>query len=67
MGGRLSPWTERNDRRFGAFFFPSDPNASLPPSMKAPDLGKTVDAWRGKARLAGWNVDGWDHMKAAAA
>jgi len=64
---RSIPWTERNDRRFGAFFVPDDPNASLPPSMKAPDLGKTVDAWRGKARLAGWNVDGWDHMKAAAA
>lgn len=64
---RSIPWTERNDRRFGAFFVPDDPDASLPPSMKAPDLGKTVDAWRGKARLAGWNVDGWDHMKAAAA
>ena len=50
---RSIPWTERNDRRFGAFFVPDDPNASLPPSMKAPDLGKTVDAWRGKARLAG--------------
>jgi len=64
---RSIPWTERNDRRFGAFFVPDDPDASLPPSMKAPDLGKAVDAWRGKARLAGWNVDGWDHMKAAAA
>jgi len=64
---RSIPWTERNDRRFGAFFFPSDPNASLPPSMKAPDLGKLVEGWRANARLAGWNVDAWDHMKAAAA
>jgi len=64
---RSIPWTERNDRRFGAFFFPNDPDASLPPSLKAPDLGSAVINWRGKARLAGWNVDGWDHMKAAAA
>ncbi len=64
---RSIPWTERNDRRFGAFFVPDDPEASLPPSMRAPDLGIAVDAWRAKARLAGWNVDGWDHMKAAAA
>ncbi|MCQ2994195.1 bifunctional DNA primase/polymerase [Pseudomonas syringae] len=64
---RSIPWTERNDRRFGAFFFPNDPDASLPPSMKAPDLGKSVEDWRAKARLAGWNVDSWDHMKAAAA
>ncbi|MCQ9393302.1 bifunctional DNA primase/polymerase [Pseudomonas viridiflava] len=64
---RSIPWTERNDRRFGAFFVPDDPEASLPPSMRAPDLGIAVEAWRTKARLAGWNVDGWDHMKAAAA
>lgn len=64
---RSIPWTERNDRRFGAFFVPDDPEASLPPSMRAPDLGIAVDAWRAKARLAGWNVDSWDHVKAVAA
>lgn len=64
---RSIPWTERNDRRFGAFFVPDDPEASLPPSMRAPDLGVAVDAWRAKARLAGWNVDSWDHVKAVAA
>ena len=64
---RSIPWTERNDRRFGAFFVPDDPEASLPPSMRAPDLGKAVEQWRSKARLAGWNVDGWDHVKASAA
>ncbi|KAA8693640.1 Bifunctional DNA primase/polymerase [Pseudomonas caricapapayae] len=64
---RSIPWTERNDRRFGAFFVPDDPEASLPPSMRAPDLGVAVEAWRGKARLAGWNVDSWDHVKAVAA
>ncbi|MCL6307006.1 bifunctional DNA primase/polymerase [Pseudomonas syringae] len=64
---RSIPWTERNDRRFGAFFVPDDSEASLPPSMRAPDLGVAVDAWRAKARLAGWNVDSWDHVKAVAA
>ncbi|KPC06872.1 Bifunctional DNA primase/polymerase [Pseudomonas amygdali pv. lachrymans] len=64
---RSIPWTERNDRRFGAFFVPDDPEASLPPSMRAPDLGVAVDAWRAKARLAGWNVDSWDHVTAVAA
>ncbi|SFO58677.1 putative DNA primase/helicase, partial [Pseudomonas syringae] len=64
---RSIPWTERNDRRFGAFFVPDDPEASLPPSMRAPDLGVAVEAWRAKARLAGWNVDSWDHVKAVAA
>ncbi|EGH70677.1 bifunctional DNA primase/polymerase [Pseudomonas syringae pv. aceris str. M302273] len=60
---RSIPWTERNDRRFGAFFVPDDPEASLPPSMRAPDLGVAVEAWRAKARLAGWSVDSWDHVK----
>ncbi|WP_235810386.1 DUF5906 domain-containing protein, partial [Pseudomonas syringae pv. coryli] len=64
---RSIPWTERNDRRFGAFFVPDDPEASLPPSMRAPDLGVAVEAWRAKARLAGWNVDSWEHVKAVAA
>jgi putative DNA primase/helicase len=64
---RSIPWTERNDRKFGAFFFPDDPDASLAPSLKAADLGKTVEAWRAKAKLAGWNVEAWDHVKAVAA
>ncbi|EGH64155.1 bifunctional DNA primase/polymerase [Pseudomonas syringae pv. actinidiae str. M302091] len=64
---RSIPWTERNDRRFGAFFVPDDSEASLPPSMRAPDLGVAVEAWRANARLAGWNVDSWDHVKAVAA
>ncbi|WDH24092.1 bifunctional DNA primase/polymerase [Pseudomonas chlororaphis] len=64
---RAIPWTDGNNRKFGAFFFPVDPDASPAPSLKAAKLGKQVDAWRAKARLAGWNVDNWDHIKAAAA
>ncbi|WP_338806877.1 bifunctional DNA primase/polymerase [Pseudomonas chlororaphis] len=64
---RAIPWTDGNNRKFGAFFFPVDPDASPAPSLKAAELGKQVDAWRAKARLAGWNVDNWDHIKAAAA
>mgnify|MGYP006936091319 FL=1 len=63
---RAIPWTDGNNRRFGAFFFPVDPNASPPPSMKAAELGKQVENWRAKARLAGWNVDNWDHVKGPA-
>lgn len=62
-----TPWTEGNCRRFGAFFMPSDESSFLPPSLKAPDLGKHVEKWRSAAKLAGWNVDGWEHIKAAAA
>lgn len=64
---RAIPWTDGNNRRFGAFFFPVDPDASPPPSLKAAELGKQVDNWRAKAKLAGWHVDSWDHIKAAAA
>lgn len=64
---RSIPWTEGSNRRFGAFFFPNDPDASQPPSLKAADLGKTVSAWRAQAKLAGWNVDNWEHVKAVAA
>ena len=64
---RSIPWTEGNNRRFGAFFFPQDPDASPPPSLKAAELGKMVDNWRAQAKLAGWNVDNWDHIKAATA
>jgi putative DNA primase/helicase len=64
---RSIPWTEGSNRRFGAFFFPNDPGASQPPSLKAADLGKTVANWRAQAKLAGWNVDSWEHVKAAAA
>lgn len=64
---RSIPWTEGANRRFGAFFFPSDPDSSLPPSMSAAALGQHVAAWRASAKLAGWDVDGWDHLKGAAA
>ena len=64
---RAIPWTDGNNRRFGAFFFPVDPDASPPPSLKAAELGKQVENWRAKAKLAGWHVDSWDHIKAAAA
>ena len=64
---RAIPWTDGNNRRFGAFFFPCDPGASLPPSTSSADLGVHVTKWRDAARLAGWNVDGWEHLKGAAA
>lgn len=64
---RAIPWTDGNNRRFGAFFFPVNPDASPPPSLKAAELGKQVEHWRAKAKLAGWHVDSWDHIKAAAA
>jgi len=64
---RAIPWTDGNCRRFGAFFFPSDPAASRPPSLQAAKLGQMVGEWRAKARLAGWNVDDWDHVKVRAA
>lgn len=64
---RSIPWTERNNRRFAAFFFPDDPEASLPPSFNAAELGQTVITWRSKAKLAGWNVDAWEHVKGVAA
>ena len=60
---RAIPWTDGNTRRFAAFFFPSDGDPSLPPSLIAAELGKTVVEWRARAKLAGWNVDGWDHVK----
>jgi putative DNA primase/helicase len=60
---RSIPWTNGNNRCFGAFFFPADPLSSQPPSMKAPALGQMVEAWRAKARLAGWHVDAWDHVR----
>ncbi len=64
---RAIPWTDGNNRRFGAFFFPVDQDASPPPSLKAAELGKQVENWRAKAKLSGWHVDSWDHIKAAAA
>jgi putative DNA primase/helicase len=64
---RAIPWTDGNNRRFGAFFFPVDSDASPPPSLKAAELGKQVEHWRAKAKLAGWHVDSWDHIKAVAA
>src|SRR5690606_25143108 len=64
---RAIPWTDRNTRRFAAFFFPSTDPASPPPSLTAAALGQAVDTWRTKARESGWNVDGWDHIKGMAA
>lgn len=64
---RAIPWTDRNTRRFGAFFFPSDDQASPAPSLTAAALGQKVEAWRAKAKESGWNVDGWDHIKGMAA
>lgn len=60
---RNIPWTDRNTRRFNAFFFPSDGEASLPPSLSAAALGQAVLDWRAAARIAGWSVDAWDHVK----
>lgn len=57
------PWYEGNNRRFGAFFFPPEGDPSLPPSADAAVLGKNVTEWRARAKLAGWDVDGWDHIK----
>ncbi|WP_339514480.1 DUF5906 domain-containing protein [Pseudomonas sp. RL_15y_Pfl2_60] len=64
---RSIPWNEGKNRRFGAFFIPDDSEASLPPSFKAAELGQMVAWWRSKARQAGWNVEGWDHLKGEAA
>lgn len=64
---RAIPWSDGNNRRFAAFFFPSDGDPSLPPSMVAAELGKNVVEWRARAKLAGWNVDAWDHVKGLAA
>jgi len=64
---RSIPWTDGANRRFGAFFVPDDEHSSLPPSMNAAALGQHVAQWRDVARKAGWDVDGWDHLKRAAA
>ena len=64
---RAIPWTDGNNRRFAAFFFPSDGDPSLPPSAVAAELGKNVVEWRARAKLAGWSVDAWDHIKRLAA
>ncbi|UVJ45526.1 bifunctional DNA primase/polymerase [Pseudomonas sp. LS1212] len=64
---RAIPWTDGNNRRFAAFFFPPDGDPSLPPSTKSAELGTCVVEWRARAKLAGWNVDGWDHVKGLAA
>ena len=64
---RSIPWTDGNTRRFGAFFFPAAADDSPAPSLNAAALGQMVDKWREAAKLAGWQVDGWDHVKAVAA
>jgi putative DNA primase/helicase len=64
---RAIPWSAGLSRRFGAFFFPSGEQAFLPPSTTAAALGKHVEEWRERARVSGWAVDSWDHVKAGAA
>lgn len=64
---RAIPWTDGNNRKFAVFLFPRGESASQPPSLIAADLGKAVVVWRAQARLSGWNVDNWDHIKASAA
>ncbi|MDH0571517.1 bifunctional DNA primase/polymerase [Pseudomonas fulva] len=68
---RAIPWTDcstaQGPRRFAAFFMPNDGDPSLPPSMNAAVLGKNVREWRERAKLAGWTVEGWDHIKRVAA
>ena len=64
---RAIPWTDGNNRKFAVFLFPRGESASQPPSLIAADLGRAVVAWRAQARLSGWNVDNWDHIKASAA
>ncbi|QGW22894.1 hypothetical protein GOM96_18460 [Stutzerimonas degradans] len=69
---RPIPWTDGSDRRFGAFFLPDagegEEEGSFPPlSLKAAALGQQVREWRARAKLAGWDVDGWDHVKEVAA
>ncbi|KSN90705.1 bifunctional DNA primase/polymerase [Pseudomonas aeruginosa] len=60
---RPIPWTDGSNRRFAAFFFPEDPESFLPPSPSSAALGAHVVEWRARAKLAGWNVDSWDHVK----
>ncbi|AIC18582.1 DNA primase [Pseudomonas chlororaphis] len=61
------PWYDGSNRRFGAFFFPTEGDPSLPPSLNAAVLGENVSEWRARAKLAGWDVDNWDHIKRLAA
>lgn len=64
---RAIPWSDGYSRRFAAFLIPRDEASFLPPSVKAAELGVHVLEWRTRAKLAGWNVDAWDHVKAVAA
>ncbi|WP_052659181.1 PriCT-2 domain-containing protein [Pseudomonas sp. LFM046] len=62
------PWYDGKRRAFGTFFFPCNTvDPSPPPSLESKALGQSVEAWRASARLAGWHVDNWDHMKKEAA
>jgi putative DNA primase/helicase len=61
------PWYDGNNRRFAAFFFPPECDPSLPPSSDAAELGKNVAEWRARAKLSGWDVDSWEHIKRLAA
>jgi putative DNA primase/helicase len=64
---RAVPWTDGNNRKFGHFFVPDAETACLPRSLSSADLGLMVRAWRDAAKLAGWDVDNWDHIKKVAA
>lgn len=35
--------------------------------MNAAVLGKNVIEWRERAKLSGWTVEAWDHIKRVAA
>ncbi|MHC5351674.1 DUF5906 domain-containing protein [Metapseudomonas furukawaii] len=62
------PWYDGKRRAFGTFFFPCNTvDPSPPPSLESKALGQAVEAWRASARMAGWNVDNWEHMKKEAA
>lgn len=64
---RAIPWTSGHGRRFAAFMMPRDEGSFLPPSMSAADLGRHVEEWRERAKLGGWAVETWDHVKGLAA
>ncbi|HED8897134.1 TPA: bifunctional DNA primase/polymerase [Pseudomonas aeruginosa] len=64
---RAIPWTDRNTRRFAAFFFPKDEQCFMPARPTSAELGAHVVVWRQRAMRAGWNVENWDHVKGAAA
>ncbi|MDN4144953.1 bifunctional DNA primase/polymerase [Pseudomonas tohonis] len=62
------PWYDGKRRAFATFYFPVNTvDPSPPPSLESKALGLAVEAWRKSARMAGWKVDNWDHLKKEAA